>query len=747
MKVNNLLLLIAFALALTLSAGLLFNIQPMMGKMLLPRVGGAPAVWNVAMAFFQISLLTGYLIAHALSKFSPRIHALGYIVLLALAALVLPISLPMGWQPDESANPAFSVFLVLILSVALPFIALSLSAPTLQRLFASTTHPDAKDPYFLYVASNLGSFAGLLAYPLWLEPRYDIRAQTEIWQSGYYVLMALAILCILLRQRSATEALTTPPAPQAAPLAPKQKAFWVLLAFIPSSLTLGVTTHITTDIAATPMLWAATLALYLLTFILAFAQRGEKIRQLAVLLAPWMAVLGLVLTLSPLHLVFTEIALHLALFTVIALACHSLLAKHRPAASQLTSFYLWLSVGGALGGAFNAFVAPLIFSYLTEYPLVLLLALIVIPVERTKHQQMLIGLVLLTAFAAYGQGVLIQHTNGISDNQTIGLFIGATLLLISQTRNRPLMAILGLALIVLKMGLSGDTLYSGRDFFGTVSVHENNFDITDSDGKPTSIRVRSIDHGTTRHGIAIVDGPTPPIPTGYYSPSSPIAQTIRALNPQAVAGIGLGSGAINCHMAQGRHYTFIEIDPLVEQVARTYFDFLSACTPPTILIGDGRLKMAALPDHSFDLIVLDAFSSDSIPTHIVTEEAFALYLTKLRPGGAIALHITSRFFRLEPMLAALAHNLALSAVFGQNTILEATPTTIDFPTRWVVMAPDRATIDKLRHSSPQNEAMWRDLQADPAIRAWSDGYSNLISVMKLHPDPIETPLPKAVETR
>jgi spermidine synthase len=235
----------------------------------------------------------------------------------------------------------------------------------------------------------------------------------------------------------------------------------------------------------------------------------------------------------------------------------------------------------------------------------------------------------------------------------------------------------------------------------------------------------------------------PPIPTFYYSPLSPIAAIIKAVAPNTVIVTGLGAGGLNCFMAPGRHFTFIEIDPLMEQVAREHFDFLSQCTPPTVIIGDGRLKMLEQPEGAFDLIILDAFASDSIPTHLVTQEAFAIYLKHLRPGGAMAIHISNRFFNLEPMLAALTKNLGLYARFGESMTMGATREAVFLPTRWVVVAPDEAIITRIESQNP----MWRNLQENPAIKAWTDEYSNLLAVMKWHSDAIAIPLPNPTEAR
>lgn len=718
------LFMICFAAALCLSAGLLFNIQPMVGKMLLPRVGGSPAVWNVAMAFFQFALLIGYLLAHIFSKTKPITHGLLYVLCLMGAAFFLPIALPESWMPAANQPAAFSVLLVLITSVSLPFIALSLSAPTLQRLFAESRHEEAKDPYFLYVASNLGSFTGLMLYPLWLEPYYKLAEQTALWQKGFFALLALTVLALilLLNFKKAEKTPTTISEEAQAPITLKMRGQWILLALIPSSLSLGVTTHITTDIAATPMLWVVTLGLYLLTFVIAFAQKGESLRRRAILFSPWAAAIGIATFAAPLTLRWFDMLIHISVFFVVALACHSKLASLRPSAKSLTDFYFWVSVGGALGGSFNAFVAPVIFNRQLEYVLLLLAGILLSPIARQIKNQMIVAAISLVAVSLYLYDMFLKHGDITqTSNLTFAVVIIALLSMLSVIGKPLLAAIVGLAVIFLKVGTDTHTLYSDRDFFGTFSVVEGR-------NQDPYLEMRYLDHGTTRHGVEITSRPAgmPPVPSSYYAPDNPISLALKVYDPSTITAIGLGAGSINCYSRDGRHYTFLEIDPLAEYVAKTYFSFLTACPAPTILIGDGRLLMQQLPEAGADMIILDAFASDSIPTHIVTEEAFKLYLSRLKPEGIIAVHISSRSFKLEPMIAAIADNLGLAALMGEVLDVSITKDYVRFPTQWVILARTPAQLDKLRASG----TIWRDVQKDQNIKAWTDDYSNLLSILK-----------------
>ena len=738
--------LTAFAASLLLAAGLLFNIQPMVGKMLLPLVGGTPAVWNVAMAFFQLSLLLGYFVAHGLSRLPAWLHAMAYVAALAIAALFLPISLPADWRPVADQYAPFQVLGLLVTSIAVPFIALSLSAPTLQRLFSATRHERAADPYFLYAASNLGSFIGLLIYPLVLEPRFDVLTQTNIWKHVYMGLIGLSVVCLLLQllhPAKRDQTATTPNLPHSTAPSWQQRGFWVLLAAIPSSLTLGVTTYITSDVSPTPMMWVLTLGLYLLTYIFAFAKRGEKLRQFNLNYYQLLGCMSMATILIPLAKPWTTVAIDLTAFFSIALACHTLLSHTRPPSDRLTEFYFWLSLGGAIGGSFNAFLAPLVFNQFYEFPIAILLGLLVyMPtntvMENAKVRQAAAGgmIVLILIVIACNVFKLIENDNLL--RMLMVFFISSSMIILRALRVTFALAGAGLIAAMALSGLYHNRIYLARDFFGVISVMNTHNDQENFD-------YRVLNHGNTSHGFQIIT-PTPQTtPTAYYSPISPIAQVFERIAPKDVALIGLGSGALNCYAGPDSNFHFIEIDPLVVQVAKEYFTFLSDCKPPKITVGDGRLELAKL-DERFDAIIIDAFSSDSIPVHVITTEAVQMYLQHLKPNGIIIAHISSRFFQLDPMLGAIAAKLDLQAWLGTTMLFSIKKDRIDLPNQWVVMAPKDRDLSALLAPATSgtpgvDTPYWTAIELDPAIRPWSDGYSNLLAVMKFSPaiSPLQKP--------
>lgn len=707
-----------YALTLLVAAGLLFNVQPMIGKMLLPKVGGAPAVWNVALACFQIMLLGGYLLSHAMSRLPAFAHGLLYGVSLACAAATLPFGLPQNLTGIESA-PMRATAEAILFSTGAAFVALSLTAPTIQRLFASSRHHDATDPYFLYAASNAGSFLGLLAYPFAIEPNFALSEQARLWQRGYWLLLLLVPFCLLLfrprAQGTASQGLS------ADPVSWRQYGEWILLALLPSSLTLGVTTYISTDISPTPMLWVGTLALYLATFVIAFARRGGKLRALNLKIFPFVVLAAVATSVLQARTEATIMALQLTAFFSVALACHTRLAEKRPSAEHLTVYYLCLSVGGALGGSFNAFIAPLVFDGLYEYPLALSLAYFLIGTQYICRMTLkrLIPTVAILLIA-------LLASIAIHEAMPPESYVGATLIItvfalsISLSHCLPKLACLllcaALAVTAGRQYFDG-TLFQGRDFFGVVSVRDRKDEAMDR-------TVRYMMHGTTTHGIQIVAPQRRTVPTGYYSPYNPIGELWNALRPNDVAAVGMGAGTLNCYAQPGQSAHYIDIDPLVAEAARRYFTFATECPAPHVTIGDGRLVLQA-DARSYDLIILDAFSSDAIPTHLLTREALEIYLRRLKPNGVLAFHISSRFFDLEPVLAATAADLGLAAYRGRNAKRDKLEETISFPSIWIAMARDGARLQSLL---PQN-GNWRPAQTKPHLAAWRDDYSSLLSVM------------------
>ncbi len=717
------LILPLYALILLIAAGLLFNIQPMIGKMLLPKVGGSPAVWNVAMACFQIMLLAGYIMAHGLSRLAPLWHGLVYFLLIAMAALTLPFALPETLG-DISQSPMFLTAKAVITTVGISFVALSLTAPTLQRLFTTTGHKDAQDPYFLYVASNIGSFIGLLAYPLLIEPNLGLSVQTQMWRYGFWLLVMLVPLSLIGMKAKAE--VVIPEEQATASTSWKQRLEWIFLALIPSSLTLGVTTYVSTDISPTPMLWVGTLALYLLTFIIAFAQRGEKLRQINMNLFPFLAMIATVILLSK-HLAGPmAMTLHLIAFFSISLACHTRLALLRPNAKQLTEFYLCLSVGGAIGGSFNAFIAPLLFNDLYEYPIILLSALFFVgrhvPLQlNQKVFSSIMSVLVVFMIAALATGRIKPELSG----PTINMVMIALGIAITLYRSKPLIsniATVALLIAIVSSHFVNPPIYQGRDFFGVIAVK----DMTE---KTMNRIVRVMNHGSTVHGLQIVKPQLLTVPTGYYSPRNPIGMIWNTYNPQDVAVIGLGTGALNCYAHPDHPIHYVEIDPLVIEISRKYFTFTTACPQPEVTLGDGRLVMAE-DTRLYDLIVLDAFSSDAIPMHLLTREAIEIYLKRLKPDGLLAFHVSNRFFDLEPVLAAAAQDLGLTAMRGRNIAQNNIADTIAFPSIWIVMAKDAQKLSPLSLQA----VTWRNAMVKPNISAWRDDYSSLVHVMN-------TPLP------
>ena len=890
-----------FAITLFVSATLLFLVQPMVAKMVLPRLGGTPAVWNTCMVFFQAALLAGYAYAHATTTWlSARRQVLAHLVLLVLPLLVLPIALRGGAPPSES-NPIPWLLWILVASVGLPFFVLSASAPLLQKWFASTGHPSARDPYFLYAASNLGSMLALLAYPAIIEPNLHLKAtgwlsldtQSGLWAIGY----GLFVVCIAGCAWAVWRARVQTPQPELAsavsvpagrelgeertelftrePLHLKQRRMpfetnpdtpdeedalaaptalqrlrWLALAFVPSSLMLGVTTYITLDIAAIPMLWVIPLGLYLLSFIIVFTRHPVLLRlidvaalagmatvmtlpplwtwfvhrlgtfppELTITISLWVARVGLwglcvflatrgepgwfhpkamilgmplvVLLLVYIKLaapsgVVLKIAVHLIALFVVAMVCHGELARSRPATKYLTGYYLIMSLGGVLGGLFNALVAPLVFNSLLEYPLALVMACMLLPpffetgssfvprlLRRAGWTELAelgevagwpkvvldlavdLALVAVVLMLSYGLVRFCSHEAGdskwyaslphwftkmhqwimgqiekrneaghLTKSELKTLFMyGPPILLCYLYALRPFR--FGLAVGALLWGATAAASYSSwevlhqeRSFFGVLTV----------DYFPRDETYRLM-HGTTTHGWQVRSGGREYEPLTYYHEIGPIGQVFKAMNQrlshQDIALIGLGSGTLACYGKPDRRLTFYDIDPAVVRIAQNprYFTYWQNCTAQKqIVLGDARLKIEEAPDHLYKLIVVDAFSSDAIPIHLITKEAIELYFQKMKPDGVLAVHISNRYLELEPVLGNLAAELELTALrqYDQS----------DDPDRyssdWVILArkpEDFAGLEK--------DDSWNPARTDSKVGVWTDDFSNLLSVFE-----------------
>ena len=709
------LLLPSYAATLFFSAGLLFLVQPMVTKMVLPRLGGSPAVWNTGMCFFQAMLLGGYLYAHLLAtRFERRAQALIHGAVLLAAAAFLPLNLTQA-TPSPDSIPVLWLIGRLAISVGPPFFAISATAPLLQRWFSRTDHPAAADPYFLYAASNAGSLIALLSYPLLVEPNLPLPAQSSAWSLGL-ALVAAGIGVCWLGYRDRPGAAAGAAAPAASPTW-NARLRWVAFAFVPSALLLAVTAHITTDLASAPLFWVIPLALYLLTFIFAFASRPPLPHALMLRLQPFL-IIPLVVVSAMLHSIWL-LGLHLALFFVTAMVCHGELARRRPPAANLTEFYLYVSLGGVLGGIFDALIAPVIFPDIWEYPLLLALSCLVRPAPAAGSTKARRADFYLPAVLFAGLAALIFAGNLPAWALVAALTLGAVALL--QFSERRWRFALGVAacLVVEQVAASGSTLATARSFFGVNRVR------LVEDGT-----LRVFQHGTTVHGAEYIDPGRETVPLGYYNPAGPFGRFFTALAGRPVKHVGivgLGAGDLACYAKPGETWTFHEIDPAVERIARDprYFHFLERCgNDPKVVLGDARLTLHDVPDGHYDVLVIDAFSSDSIPLHLLTREALALYRSKLASDGALLFHISNRYLDLAPVLATLAkdagmparHLIDLAPPPDSVARLSAEVVALGQPGRDLNFLPEAAG--------------WQQMAASTRATLWTDARSDIISRIK-----------------
>ena len=726
---GNFALLAAFAAAIFVSAALLFVVQPMFTKMVLPRLGGAPAVWSVAIVFFQGGLLIGYAYAHLLTRFVPgRVSVVIHLAAMAAATFALPLAIAAGWGRPPAVGEAFWLIGLFATSIGLPFVALSANGPLLQAWFARTDHPDAKDPYFLYVASNIGSFLALLSYPLLVEPLVTLSGQTRWWTGGFYLLIALIAGCGVLLWRSSDHAPSAAAAgvAEAAPPSARDAAIWVALAAVPSGLLVAVTAHISTDVAAVPLLWVLPLALYLLTFVIVFARRPLVPHWLVVDIQP-LFVLGLVaaIVFDPFKTIIGQIATHLVVFFVCALMCHGELARRRPAPKYLTAFYLWMSVGGMIGGIAAALIAPHVFNWVAEYPILIALAVlcrpgVMWPVSLAARAGLL-GVLVVALLGLIALTLMPIAPEDVPYNWILGGLLLAT---VPFWRAPPAFAaIVAFVLIGNHMVSEQEGAMSVRSFFGVAKIFES------PDGE-----FRILQHGTTMHGAQrIRDATGEPVigstePLLYYYDGSAIAQAIdaahgRATAPIRIAVIGLGTGSLACRADPDDVLHYYEIDPAIIRIARDpkLFSFLLQCRPDVqITLGDARLTLAEAPAGAYDLIIVDAFTSDAIPIHLLTREAMAVYRDKLSPNGMAVLHISNRHLELASVVAGIATANGLLTRVNDTAEDEAAG-----PYKYAGTVAAVVRRDEDFGALTQSKD-WPLTEPDPKQRVWTDDYSNIV---------------------
>jgi hypothetical protein len=717
-----------FAATLSVSAFLLFSIEPMFTKMVLPLLGGAPTVWSIALVFFQATLLGGYTYAHLIVRRVPLgVGALIHLGTLAAAAAMLPIALASGLGTPPKDNIAFWLIGLFAVSIGLPFAALATTAPLLQSWFAASGHSRASNPYVLYAASNLGSFAGLFAYPTLIEPLLPLHSQARMWSAGF---AAFALLVSAAGLAVARQARPLANAAAAARIPAHDKLCWVALAAIPAGLVIAVTSYVATDIASAPFLWVLPLAVYLLTFVATFRDRPWVAHATVARLVPFVVAplsVGLLGGQRPYWPVL--VAVNLAAFVLLALLCHGELYRRRPAPGHLTEFYLWTSLGGTLGGMFAAIVAPHLFTQVYEYPILIVAALLALPgvsdggagraVVKTSPV-LLLGLLILVA--RFGLGIELPATAELPFQILLVALVAVMLLQREQSARF-------IALVVLGFLLTGlwqpgfNRVAAVRSFFGVSQVIET------TDGQ-----FRLLYHGTTLHGaerIADATADVMPEPLTYYYRGGPISDVIDAVRSlrgslRRVAVVGLGTGALACYRDRGEAWTFYEIDPAVVQIGRDpqLFTFISACAPDLpVVVGDARLTLAASTE-KYDLIVLDAFSSDTIPAHLLTREAVEGYLNHLAGGGVIVMHISNRYMELADTVAAVGAAEGLGAFIKIDD--RAQTSSPDYKMNAEVVALARRPEDVGDLGARPG---WHQLRAEADVQPWTDDYSNILGAI------------------
>ena len=719
-----------YAVTLFLSALLLFAVQPMFTKMVLPRLGGAPTVWSVAMVFFQAALFGGYAYAHLIVRRLPLgIGALVHLGVLAAAAATLPIAVAHGFDAPPTDAIALWLISLLAASIGLPFAVLAASAPLLQGWFAGSGHVQARNPYVLYTASNLGSFAALIAYPIIIEPFLSLQAQARLWSGGFAVLAVLiATAGLVVARRPNFVAVRA----AATPASARDRLFWAALAAVPAGLVIAVTSYITTDLASAPFLWVLPLALYLLTFVAVFRDRPWLRHETVAWLIPFPVAplaVGLLGEQRPFWLAL--VAVNLVAFALLALLCHGELYRRRPAPARLTEFYLWTSLGGVLGGVFAALVAPHIFMLIYEYPILIVAALLALPGMFASAPGRIAaeaGPVLFVALFAIMARFVFDIRLPAAAQLPFLIVLVALVALMLVERERPVRF---LTLVALGFVLTGlwqpgfNRIEAVRSFFGVHQVVET------ADG-----RYLLLSHGTTLHGAERISdststGTLTPEPLTYYYFGGPISESIDLVRAargglDRVAVVGLGTGSLACHKRNNEQWTFFEIDPAVVRIARDprLFNFVSACAPDLpIVVGDARLTLAASAQR-YDLIILDAFSSDVIPVHLLTREALEGYLTRLEEGGVVVMHISNRYMELGSVVAALGAAEGLRVFIKEDHRPQTSP--FDFKTnaRVAVLARQRADLGDL----PLRPG-WHEIRPEPGVPTWTDDYSNILGAI------------------
>jgi hypothetical protein len=739
-------ILVACSVGVFLSAGLMFLIQPLFARLLLPEFGGSPSVWNTCTVFFQTILLLGYCYTWLSTKWlSPRSQIALHCLLLMLTLLQLPVGLRFIEEDIASTSPALRLLMLLMFSIGGPYFAVSTTTPLLQHWFSSSRHKLARDPYFFYSISNCGSILGLLAYPFVIERLFDLNSQGLTWSIGYGTLVGLTILCGVLTLRELRSGLTETSSDNFAPvlaggeslpgaklaerpMTASRRLRWVVLALVPSAMMLAVTTRITTDVAAVPLLWVLPLVAYLATYINAFARRPLlKFDRLLPILFPtlmvaaWMSLAG---PGSQLRAV-----VEIVTFLICGIVLHGELAADRPPTRYLTEYYFWMALGGCLGGTLVGIIAPAVFPSYVEFPLVLVLAALTqqeCPAVRTDklfRTVRVMATVILCGSAMVACFVHVWASALATTSQFVGFAALGVFFLMNHSRGISL----AMALVLIPPAIIPDTnsLARKRTFFG---VHEVSYE----EDPQIGLRVHLLAHGTTIHGEQVASPPSlRSIPRTYYVPTGPLGEALTLAGADKkkrhVALIGLGSGALMTYSKAGDQFDFFEIDPAVRDIAEDpdLFTYLSCGEgKQRVIIGDGRLKLAEAEEGSYDVIVLDAFGSDSIPIHLLTADALDIFMSRLKSDGTLIIHISNRHMDLEPVpgrYAAERNLSALACIKSATTELEIAQG--QRPTHAVVLSRSEKLISKLGEREG-----WHPPRRNASL--WTDSYSSVLDVLK-----------------
>jgi SAM-dependent methyltransferase/MFS family permease len=740
-----------FTLTILVGSFLLFLVQPMVARMALPKLGGAPAVWNSAMLVYQALLLGGYAWAHWLGRYGQRTQLMlhGGLLVVALSIALLIVAQPVGLanlSPPSDNNVYFFVPILLLASVGPLLFAISAQAPLMQRWFAQSA-PGA-NPYALYAASNLGSFGGLIAYPLLVEPNLNLFSQSWGWGALYVALVALVFACGFAALRvtgGVAKQSETPTAPTSARPPMRRILLWIALSAVPSGLMLSTTTHLTTDIMAMPLMWAIPLGLYLLSFSIAFAD-NRVLADFFTLLAPPMVLLagGLSLMSGGGAGVAVAASSLVMLFTV-AVSLHARLYRLRPEPDRLTFFYLIMAVGGAIGGLFCALIAPLVFDWAYEHPLLVIAAALLLPLpaliplaewlKLDKQWQRIVAMFLALIALLIGWWMTKNWVGLDADGDMLMAIAGMVAVgLLAIGWRFPFIV----TLLALMVGMGGlltiQTSLDGlrtRSYFGIYTVRTN-----------PVLETRTLAHGTTLHGTQITTDGLEETATSYYGPSSGVGLAFQRAgqlygNNAAIGVVGLGTGTLACYRVPGQRWTIFEIDPAMERIARNpdNFSFLADCAPNVpIVIGDARIRLREVPAGSLDLLAIDAFSSDAIPLHLLTREAFEVYARALQPQGIALVHISNRYVDLEPVLRAFEEQGGWHALVRDDVPDSADMLLSRTGSIWVAMARNRDALDRLAIATeavPDGRGLWRPLSDAREPRLWTDDYASVLPLLSL----------------